>query len=154
MATPTIVQIAEQQVALIRLTVPRAEIQQVMGPGIGELAAALQAQGIPPTGPWFTHHLHRPTDVFDFEACLPVATPVIPVGRVINGTIAAATVARTVYQGRYEGLAQAWAELESWIVANGHRSAPSLIETYLIGPNASPDSSTWRTQLDRPLVTA
>ena len=154
MATPTIVQIAEQRVALIRLTVPRAEIQQVMGPGIGELAAALQAQGIAPTGTWFTHHLHRPTDVFDFEICLPIATPVTPVGRVTNGTISAATVARTVYQGPYEGLAQAWAELESWIVANGHRSAPDLLETYLIGPSASPDSSTWRTQLDRPLVTA
>ena len=71
-----------------------------------------------------------------------------------SGTISAATVARTVYQGPYEGLAQAWAEFESWIVANGHRSAPDLLETYLIGPNASPDSSTWRTQLDRPLVTA
>ena len=48
--TPQIVETAAQETAFIRLTVPRAEIQNVMGPGLGELMAALAAQGIAPQG--------------------------------------------------------------------------------------------------------
>jgi hypothetical protein len=34
--------------AFIHLTIPRAEIQNVMGPGINELMATIAAQGIAP----------------------------------------------------------------------------------------------------------
>jgi hypothetical protein len=37
--TPRITQAAAQRTAVIRLTVPRKEIRNVMGPGIGELTA-------------------------------------------------------------------------------------------------------------------
>lgn len=49
--TPQITQSAAQQTAVIRFTIPRAEIQNVMGPGMGELMAAVAAQGIAPAGP-------------------------------------------------------------------------------------------------------
>jgi hypothetical protein len=42
--TPQITQTATQLTAIIRLTIPRAEIRNVMGPGIGELMAAVAAQ--------------------------------------------------------------------------------------------------------------
>jgi hypothetical protein len=54
---PQIVQSPARRSAIIRLTVPRAEIQNVMGPGLGEIMAALAKQGIAPAGPWFNHHL-------------------------------------------------------------------------------------------------
>ena len=54
--TPRIEQTTAQSTAVIRLTVPRAEMRTVMGPGIGELMATLQAQSIVAAGPWFTHH--------------------------------------------------------------------------------------------------
>ena len=38
---PQIVQTDARQTAVIRLTIPRAEIRNVMGPGIGELMAAV-----------------------------------------------------------------------------------------------------------------
>ena len=150
--TPRIAQTAAQATAVIRLTVPRAEIQTVMGPGYRELMAAVAAQGIAPVGPWFTHHLRMDPDVFDFEICVPVAAPVSAAGRVQPGELRAATVARTVYRGPYEGLAAAWGAFMAWIGAQGHTPAPDLWERYVAGPESSADPADWRTELNRPLI--
>jgi effector-binding domain-containing protein len=150
--TPQITQTAAQLTAIIRLTVPRAEIGTVMGPGIGELMAAVSAQGITITGPWFTHHLRMDPDVFDFEICVPVAAPVSAAGRVGPGQRPAAKVARTVYHGAYEGLGPAWGELNAWIAARGLTPGLDLWEIYAAGPESNPDPATWRTELIRPLA--
>jgi hypothetical protein len=63
---PQIAQTAAQPTAIIRLTIPREEIRNVMGPGHRELMAAVAAQGIAPARPWFTHHLRMDPDLFDF----------------------------------------------------------------------------------------
>jgi effector-binding domain-containing protein len=150
--TPQIVQTSVVQTAVIHLTIPRREIQTVMGPGLGELMAALRAQGIAPAGPWLTHHLKMDPATFDFEICVPVARLVAPAGRVEPGQLPAATVARTVYHGPYEGLGAAWPQLDTWIAAQGRKPGPSLWEVYLTDPQANPDPSTWRTELNRPLA--
>ena len=97
--TPQIAQTPNQLTAVIRLTIPREEMRNVMGPGITELMAAVAAQGIAPAGPWFTHHLRMDPATFDFEICVPVTTPVAASGRVKAGHLPATTVARTVYHG-------------------------------------------------------
>jgi effector-binding domain-containing protein len=149
--TPLVTQTSDQLTACIRLTVPRHEVRTVMGPGLAELRAAVAAQGIAPVGPWFTHHLRMDPAVFDFEICLPVATPVAAAGRVLAGRLPAATVVRTVYHGGYEGLPAAWGEFDAWIAANRHATGPDLWERYLAGPEASPDPAQWRTELNRPI---
>src|SRR6185503_5941656 len=105
--TPRIVQTSELRVAQVHVTVAREKIREVMGPGIQEVYGALAAQGIPPSGPWLTHHLKTPDATFDLEICVPVAEDVRPVGRVRPGQLPAMKVARTVYQGPYEGLGEA-----------------------------------------------
>jgi effector-binding domain-containing protein len=150
--TPQITQSTTQLTAVIHLTVPRSEIQNVMGPGIGEVMAAVTAQGIAPAGPWFAHHLKMDPDTFDFEVGVPVNSPVVPVGRIKPGQLPATTVARTVYRGPYEGLGAAWGEFEAWIAANGHKSGPDLWEVYVTDPSANPDPATWRTEFNRPLI--
>lgn len=149
---PTIVQTAAQATAVIRLTIPRDQIQNVMGPGLQELFATLAAQAITPAGPWLTHHLKMDPAIFDFEITIPVSALVTPAGRVMPGILRAATVARTVYHGGYEGLGAAWGELKTWIAAEGLAEAPDLWECYVAGPEAGPDPATWRTELNQPLV--
>jgi effector-binding domain-containing protein len=149
---PQIAQTAAQPTAIIRLTIPREEIRNVMGPGHRELMAAVAAQGIAPAGPWFTHHLRMDPDIFDFEIGVPVTAPVSAAGRVKAGQLPAATVARTVYHGAYEGLGPAWAEFDAWITAQGHTPGPDLWECYVAGPESNPDPATWRTELNRPLT--
>jgi effector-binding domain-containing protein len=150
--TPEIVQTAMQPTAIIRFTIPRSEIQYVMGPGHAELMDTIAAQGIAPTGPWFTHHLRMDPETFDFELGVPISAPLAPAGRVTAGELPAATVARTVYHGGYEGLGDAWGEFGAWIAAEGHTQAPNLWERYIAGPETSPEPATWCTELNRPLA--
>ncbi len=148
---PRIIQTEVQLTAIIRLTVPRAEIQQVMGPAIAEVMAATGAQGIA-AGPVFSYHPRMDPEVFDFEVGVPVTKPVTPAGRVQASQLPAARVARTAYQGPYEGLAAAWGEFGKWIAAAGYQATPDLWECYVQGPESNPDPATFRTELNRPLV--
>ena len=143
--TPKIVRTEAQPAAVIHVTVAKDKIREVMGPGLKELRDTLAAQGIEPTGPWFTHHLTLEPSQWDFEIGLPIAAPIKPQGRVKAGELPALMVARTVYSGGYEGLAGAWGELMSWIEAKGHVAASSLWEIYL-------EEKPGRTELTRPLV--
>ena len=150
--TPEITDTQTKQTAIIRFTIPRAEIQNVMGPGMRELLATVAAQGIGPSGPAFCHHLRMDPGIFDFEVGVPVASPVSPVGRVEAGELPAATVVRAVYRGGYEGLGPAWGELDRWIAAHGHAPAQDLWESYAAGPESNDDPANWRTELVRPLA--
>ncbi|MES2901220.1 MAG: GyrI-like domain-containing protein [Pseudomonadota bacterium] len=147
-----IVHIDAQQTAVIHLTIPRADIRTVMGPGIGELMAVVQAQGIGPTGSWFSHHLTMHPDTFDFEIGVPVSGPVTPSGRVRPGSLPAGRVARTILVGDYSGLGEGWASFREWIGKQGLQAAPDLWEVYTKGPESDPDPASWRTELNQPLL--
>lgn len=150
--TPQIRQTRIQLTACVHVTVPRAQIREVMGPGLSEVRTAIAAQGLVATGAWLTHHFRMSPDVFDFEICVPVAGPIAVAGRVRPGQLPAMKVAQAIYRGSYEGLGAAWPEFDAWITTNGHRPAADLWECYLTGPDSSPDSSGWRTELTRPLL--
>ncbi len=149
---PQIVQTTAQPAAVIHITTPRSEIQNVMGPAYSELMEAVTAQGIAPTGPWFTHHLKFSPEMFDFEIGVPIDSQVSPVGRVKAGELPARTVARTIYRGDYEGLSSAWEEFDAWIKSEGRIPEQDVWEIYTAGPETNPDPMTWRTELNRPLV--
>lgn len=149
---PQIVTTTAQHYAALHLVVPRSEIGNVMWPGVQEVMAAVAAQGMTPAGPWFTHHLTMPPGKFDFEICVPVATPVAPAGRVQPGVWPAMRLARTVYSGPFEGLFGAWGEFGEWMAAQQLSPAADLYERYLSGPESSPDPAQWRTELNRPLA--
>ena len=150
--TPQITQTAAELTAFVHLTIPRAEVREVMGPGLNEVKAAIAAQGIVAAGPWFTHHLRMDPSLFDFEICVPVTMPFATTGRVEAGQWPPTTVARTIFHGGYEGLGEAWRELDAWIAANGYAPRPDLLERYLIGPESGEGPSDWRTELNRPLA--
>jgi effector-binding domain-containing protein len=138
--------------AVIRMTVPRREIRNVMGPGIQEVMSTVAAQGISPAGPVFSHHFRMDAEIFDFEVGVPVTQPVAPAGRVQPGELPARRVARTTYHGGYEGLGAGWGEFEVWLKSSGHKPAPDLWECYVAGPESSPAPALWRTELNRPLA--
>jgi effector-binding domain-containing protein len=150
---PKIVRCEARAAAVIRLTIPRDAMQRAMGPAIQELMSALSAQGVAPAGPLYAHHLRLHPETWDFEIGVPVAKPITAAGRVEPGTLPACTVARSIYQGGYEGLGVAWTELGQWIEKEGHVPAENLWECYVAGPEASPDPKQWRTELNRPLTT-
>jgi effector-binding domain-containing protein len=149
---PQIVRSRAEATAVIRIEVPRSQIQEVMEPAITEVLEVLRAQGVQPAGPLFSYHRAMDPAVFDFEVGFPVSMTVRPSRRVVTSSIPAATVVRTIYHGAYEGLGAAWGELSAWMKAEGHAGGPNLWERYLAGPESGPDASKWRTELNRPVV--
>ena len=149
---PQITQTAEQNAAVIHLTISREEMPKVFGAAMDELMEAIAVQGVSPAGPVFAHHLKMESGIFDFELGVPVKEPVSAAGRVKPGKLPAATVARTVYHGPYAGLPGAWGQFDAWIKSSGHTQAEDLWERYVDGPHSHPDPSDWRTELNRPLV--
>ena len=75
-----------------------------------------------------------------------------PCRAVADRSSPAARVARTVYQGPYEGLGSAWGEFGSWLGVHGHRAGTALWECYVKGPESTSEPGTWRTELNRPLA--
>ncbi len=149
---PQLTRSEARQTAVIHLEIPREEIQQAMGPAIQEVMATLAAQGIQPSGPLFSYHRRMDPKGFDLDVGVPVVKAVRPAGRVVPGRLPACTVARTIYQGGYEGLGAAWGEFGEWVEASGYEAGPDLWECYLAGPETGPDASNWRTELNRPLL--
>lgn len=142
---------ARQATAVVRLTVPRSQIQTVMGPAISEVFAALAAQGLTPAGPLFSYHLRMDSSVFDLEVGVPVGASFQPSGRVVASELPAVEVARGVHEGAYEGLGPSWGEFRARLEAQGLTAAEGLWECYARGPESSPDPANWRTELNQPL---
>lgn len=151
-STPEIVESPAQNIAFIHVVAPRQEVILAMNQGLEELGRVLREQKIKPVGAWFTHHLRRPSETFDYRLCFPVDEEVKSEGRVEAGVLEASTVARTVYLGDYSGLGKAWGEFQAWIVAHGYAMREDLWERYLVGPDASRSPSEWKTELNRPLA--
>lgn len=155
--SPHIVETEESTAAVIHLKVGRTELPSVVPAAIDELVKAISAQGQSPQGPLFMHHLAMSSDAFDVEVGFPVARPIAPAGRVHPGKLPAATVARTIYQGPYEGLYGAWEAFGQRLQSDGLLGgsnlcrAESLWERYLVGPETTGDMSKWRTELNLPL---
>jgi effector-binding domain-containing protein len=148
---PRISQLDATATAYIRLTIPREEMRQVMGPAIGEVISTVAGQGVEVTGPVFAHHLKMDPKTFDFEVGVPVAGPISPAGRVENGERPVTRVIRTVYHGPYEGLPDAWREFHEWIESKKLKWAPDIWECYVVHPDSDPNPENWRTELNRPL---
>lgn len=144
---PQILDLDEQLTAVVRFTIPRAEIVTAMGEGRMELIDVLAAQGIAPIGPWFSRHYRMDPAVFDFEVGLPVASAVEPSGRVRAGSLPAGKAAVTIYRGPYEELGAAWGDFMQWLEEHGHQVGEGLWEHY-----ATDEKGGLATVLCRPVV--
>jgi effector-binding domain-containing protein len=149
---PRITQSAAQTTAVIPLKITMADMPKFVGPAIGELMKTVAEQGVGPAGPWFIRVLSKPTDVIDFEVSVPVRAPVKPTGRVKPSTLPAATVARTIHHGGYEGMPAAWGEFDAWVAKCGRKPRADLWDVYVVGPETSKNPADWRTEMNRPLV--
>lgn len=133
---PQIVHSEPRSAAVIRHTVARAEIENVMGPSSAEALAAVAAHGLQPAGPLFSHHLKMGPGNFDFEVGGCDGTR--PAGNVRPGELPATKAARSVYHGLYEGLGAVRGEFNRWIEARGLKRAPDLWESY-VDPESGAD---------------
>jgi effector-binding domain-containing protein len=137
--------------ALIRLTIPGSEMGKEFPRAIHEILDALKAEGITPAGPPFARHFRFDPETFDFEVGFPVSESpgagLEPSGRMVAGELPAARIVRTVHHGSYDGLPAAWQAFSERIRDAGILVADEFRERYVVGPEAGPDPSHWRTEL-------
>ncbi|MBP8879372.1 MAG: GyrI-like domain-containing protein [Flavobacteriales bacterium] len=145
---PSIVETEEQPTAVIHLVIPGRDMSKYMDPAIQEMLKTLSDQGMQPVGPMFSYHHRRPTNTFDFELGFPVTKAIKPTGRVVNGTLPAERVVRSVYQGPYEALGDAWGELQAWVREQKLPESGRFWERYLTNPNDVKDAKDHRTELN------
>jgi len=144
----SLIETEEKMTAVITLAIVRTEIEKVMNAAIAEVLSTLSAQNIAPSGPLFSYHLKRPSDRFYFEVGFPINTPVTPTGRVTLSKLPSTKVARTIYRGNYDGLAGAWGNFFNSIKIQGFEAQGVFWESYTTGPQHSPDSANWITELN------
>ncbi len=134
--------------AVIPLLIPCQDMGKYMDPAIQEVIKTIMGQGHRITGPLFSFHKRRPSDIFDFEIGFPVSQAVRPAGRVINSALPAVKVVRSVYQGPYDGLGPAWGEMEAWVRKQGIEESGRFWECYLNNPDEVKDPKDYRTELN------
>jgi len=146
--TPELVTTQETAAATIHLVIPGHDMPKYMDPAIQEIIQVLAEQGLRPAGPMFSYHHRRPSDTFDFNIGFPVERKIDEKGRVKNATLPAERVARCVYQGPYEGLAQAWPELQEWVREQKLPETGRFFERYLNNPDEVKDPKDYKTELN------
>ncbi|MDQ3099748.1 MAG: GyrI-like domain-containing protein [Bacteroidota bacterium] len=146
--SPELIRTHRAITACIHLIIPARQMAEHMDPAIAEVLDTLKQEGKFPIGPLFSLHNRRPTETFDFDLGFPVAEPITPQGRVVNGELPAVQVVRTVYQGPYEHVKKAWEELREWVRREGHGESGRFWESYLTDPGKESDPTQWRTELN------
>lgn len=145
---PEVISTKEIATAVIPLIISGRDMPKYMDPAIQEIIKTITGQGINIAGPMFSYHHRRPSDTFDFEIGFPVSKAIKEEGRVKNSKLPAVKVVRSVYQGPYEGLAQAWPALQKWVRENGHGETGMFWESYLNNPSEVKSASEYRTELN------
>jgi len=148
---PKIIRTTAHQAAVVRLEVPRSEIEKQVEPAIREIMTVLAEQGMSPKGPLFTHHITQSSETFDIEVGFPVNGAIEPNGRVRPGTLPGGLVAFTLYRGNYHGLFEAWKTFgirsRPYLNRAGLTHGATLWESYVVGPESEANPDNWKTEL-------
>lgn len=141
----------QRHVATIRLTATPDKMGETFGEVVPEVYRYLEKEGVAPSGPSFgIFHTYTDTEV-GMEAGFPVDTPVKGEGRIMGGTLDAATFAVTWHEGPYSSIGEAHRALEAWIKENGREQAGPPWEVYWEGPGSGKSPSEFRTEVGYPI---
>jgi len=138
-----------QTTAVIRSSMPAAQLAAWLAGAYQELSRYLAEQGIRVGGPPFARY--APHDgVVDVEAGFPVAVPVPGRGRITASRLPGGRAAVTVHDGRYQDLAIAYQAVTGWLKERGLEAAGPHWDVYYTNLTAQPDTATWRTDVVSP----
>jgi DNA-binding transcriptional MerR regulator/effector-binding domain-containing protein len=120
---------------------------------LGELHAALSAQGISPTGPAggiFSNALfsHARGEAAVF---IPCDGKVRAIGRVAARVVPAVELATLVHKGAHANIDLAYGSLATYVARHALAIEGPLREYYLVGPQDTSDASAWRTEIGWPI---
>lgn len=127
------VDLQAQHTAIVCGQIRPEELPEFLGGAFGEVIAALDEQGLHPTGAPFGRY--RPTEGgFDVEVGFPCSDVVKPEGRVEASELPGGRAARTMHVGPYGDVGAAYDAAMSWITDEGCIVTGAPWECYLDGP--------------------
>lgn len=139
--------------AAIREIVRTEDALSWLSGAVGELSATLIAQGVEPTGPaggMFSNDLF-----FDARGeatvFIPCRDTVRAVGRIAPIVVPAVELATIVHEGSHANVDLAYGALATYVTQHAVGIEAPLRETYLVGPQNTPDTSAWRTEIGWPI---
>jgi hypothetical protein len=144
--------VPRQDTAVVPVSTAPEGIAAVMGTALGKAFSAVERAGVAIAGPPFTRYFSFGPDGVDFEAGLPVGSPIGPDGDVKPGTLGGVRAAVAMHVGPYDTLGRTYEALTRWAVDQGQLPAGAMWEHYLSDPEVEPDPSTWRTEIFMPLA--
>lgn len=140
-----------QTTAVIHEKVPVKELPQFFQRALGQVYAAIQAQGAAPAGPPFALYFGMPSESVEVEAGFPVSKAVARQGAVTPGSLPGGRCAHGMHVGPYETLKQTYDELMGWMAARNLKPADEMWEVYWSDPAKEPNPAQWRTEIFWPV---
>ena len=147
-STPELVTVDETVTAVVRAVVPAGELMSFFDRSFGALDKTIAAQQVAVKGPAFARYYREPAETVDLEVGFATDRSIQPDGDVAASTLPAARVARLVHAGSFEELGSSWAQLRSWMDAQGLTPGTTLWEVYLTEPSPEMDPADLRTELN------
>jgi effector-binding domain-containing protein len=142
--------IPEQPTISIHVETTAANTAAALAESLAQVWEYVVGNGGRPAGPPFSRS-QMVGQILELEAGLPLAAALPGHGRIRAGKLPAGPVAKANHFGAYAGLADARAELLSWVKLVGREPAGPVWMLYHSDAELEPDISLCRTELFVPL---
>ncbi len=140
----------ERQVASIRLSCARKDMQRTLAVLLPEVMQHVISQGAGMAGqPLVVYHSWG--DPIELEAAIPVAAPVEGKGRVKSSRLPAGEAVVAWHIGPYDKLGETHGRIQAFMEQRGLERRAPCWEEYWTDPGMEPDPSKWRTRVVWPV---
>ncbi len=147
--------LAETPIVYLRRRADVDDVAATLAEALPAVFGFVMAQGWAMAGPPLVRYVDHSPAFVTLEAGLPLVEPApTPVGHdeIEAGVLPAGPALTTVHTGPYEGLGEAHAALDRWMVTNDLQPGGPPWEVYLTDPGEVPDPADWKTQLYWPVA--
>jgi effector-binding domain-containing protein len=131
--TPEIVNLPEQQAAVVEIHGRVDEFPRLLGEAFGLTAGALGASGAVIAGHPFVRYVEFGERV-QADVGFPFTGTLVPTDRVRQTQLPAGRAVTTTYVGPYQEIAVAWNRVASWMRERELTASGPAWESYLTGP--------------------
>jgi effector-binding domain-containing protein len=136
-----------QPTAVVRGSLPVADLPTFFARAFPAVWAALEAQGIGLAGEPFGYYPAVPGTTVEVEVGFPIAGPFAATGDVRQSELPAGRVVTATHVGPFNTLERTYAEMCEWAAEQGLKPSGPMWEAYLTDPEQEPDQSKWRTRV-------
>jgi effector-binding domain-containing protein len=147
---PEIRELTAQPAAVEQAVTDAAGMAATVDRAFPALFGRLEELGVRPAGPPFIRYL-RTGQRLEIQLGVPVPAELEELDETQRAHLPAGRIAVLRHTGPYQGLEDAFEQLQAWVQERGEAVAGPYWEAYVTDPRSEPDSANWITDLHLPL---